>query len=58
MRSQSAVPRQARSLTRTAAKVYFAPFIPLAILMGVLVILGGLIFGLQIVAAILQHFRI
>jgi hypothetical protein len=58
VRRQSSPRPPERSLIRTAAKIYLAPFMALAILMGVLLVLGLLIFGVQLLTAAFKYFQI
>ncbi|MGH9421149.1 MAG: hypothetical protein ACRD3J_14325 [Thermoanaerobaculia bacterium] len=50
--------RPKRSAVRTAAKVYFAPWIALLALMSGMFVLGLTIFGLQLLAALLKYLHL
>jgi len=50
--------RSHRSLTRTAAKIYFAPLIALLWLMGGLFVVGLAIFALQLLTALFRYLHL
>ena len=58
MRSPASTRSPRHSLIRTIANIYLAPVMAIAMLMAVMLALGVLLVGVQVLAAVFRHFQI
>jgi hypothetical protein len=58
MRSPTSTRSPHRSPIRTIATIYLAPLMAIAVLMAVMLALGVVLVGVQVLAAVFRHFQI